>query len=401
MSSHRFLPLLLAALVAFSAVPMTSAGTADLGSVATVDATPTDPNDAESTHAVVVPLSSTAGSAGEPWRDLVINYTEQPQADISNVGTGTVGTVGIDRNGDDPGTRVDVRASVTEVSAARDGTELNLNLQENLTLQPDDEVVAVLRPVQNPQNAGNATVQVRINSQSAADTATGQVTYEYNDAAVTFRNQTSDGTSLTVSSVTLSEGGYVAVQNVTGAPPDEIRGRSKYLPPGTHEDVTITLDEHLTENRTVYAQVYMDTDADRRYDFEASGGNVDGPYRNRDGNIMAVDSAYVTLGSGGGTTATPTPTATPIPDIESTPTPTATPTPTPTATATPTQTALLTPTPTATATPTPTEEEGGGSMPADTPTPTPSPTDTPGQPGFGIAVALLALAGAVLLGPRR
>jgi PGF-CTERM protein len=69
------------------------------------------------------------------------------------------------------------------------------------------------------------------------------------------------------------------------------------------------------------------------------------------------------------------------------PRPTATETPTPTTT--PTPTATETPTPTATLTATGTS------------TATPSPTPTSNQPGFGAALALIALIGATLLAARR
>jgi outer membrane protein assembly factor BamB len=77
-------------------------------------------------------------------------------------------------------------------------------------------------------------------------------------------------------------------------------------------------------------------------------------------------------------TDSPTPTPTPVPTDSPTPTPTASPTATPTATDTPTATATDAPTPTA----------NRGTQPGgDTPTPT-----STGGPGFGLLVALLALA---------
>jgi PGF-CTERM protein len=131
--------------------------------------------------------------------------------------------------------------------------------------------------------------------------------------------------------------------------------------------------------------------------------------------------------------STPTPTATPTP----TPTDTPTATPTPTATATPTATSIPTSgdeeTPTATATPEPTSAENPTPTPTTEPTdtqvatdtqeptdtPTAAPTDTPtaaptptveftappatptptetGTPGFGLLVALVALAAVVLV----
>lgn len=359
--------------VAASTVPLASP--TDLGSVATIDATPSDPSEAESSHAVTVPLGTDAASLGSQWNDLVVNYDgEKPKADVSNVGAGTIERIGIDRGNDDPGTRIDRNATVETVSSKKDGNAVRLALAGNLTLQENDELVVVLRPVQNPQNAGTARVEVTVNSQNAADTATGEVTYEYNAANVTFENQSSDGQTVVVASVNLSEGGFVAVQNVSGARPDEIRGASAYLSAGTRENVEVTLDSALQENGTLVAQVYTDTNADRRFTYD-EGGEQDRPYRDRDGNVMATDDANVMLD--GGETGTPTPTAT----AEGHPTPTATLTPKKGA-----------PTPTEAATPT----EAGT-----TEEPTATPTTTGGVPGFGPLVALVALLAAAFLAARR
>lgn len=105
--------------------------------------------------------------------------------------------------------------------------------------------------------------------------------------------------------------------------------------------------------------------------------------------------------SGEGSTAS---TATPTPTPTSTPTPTPSPTPAPT---TPTPTDTPEPTPTPTATPTDSPAPTATDTPTDTPatgvpTTGASPTaTTTGAPGFGAAVAVLALAGAVVLLRRR
>jgi hypothetical protein len=434
--------------------------TGDLGDVATVDATPSDPNDSESTHAIVVPLGSAAESPGSPFRDVVVDYTlGGPEADVSNVGAGTIERIGIDRDGDNVGTRVDVRATVTTVSGKKDGSAIRIATSGNHTLQRGDEVVVVLRPVQNPQNAGTGEVAVTVNSQSVADRATGSVTYEYNDARTTFGNQSTTGETVTVPSVTLSEGGFVAVQNVSGVSPDEVRGHSDYLEAGQHTDVTVRLDEPLTTADELVAQAYTDANGDRRYEFARSGGEEDFPYLNRDGNLMGPDTARVDHTAGSGDEESPT--ATPSDGGDTTPTPTATPTDggddgdgmTPTATPTPTPGDNESPTATPTdggddgdgMTPTPTRDGNydwseDGSLEVDSPTderpgaetptapatpegdgtasatasPTEATTDsatdeeTPGgttadggQPGFGVVLAGLALAGAALLARRR
>lgn len=400
--------LLLAIVVVIGAMAGASAGTArtgDLGAAATVDATPSDPNEAESTHAVVVTLGPDAESTGSTFDDVVVDYAVgKPEADVSNVGAGTIERIGIDRGGDDRGTRVDVRANVTTVSGKRDGGAVRIATNGALTLQQGDEVVVVLRPVQNPQTAGSAEVEVTVNSQSANDTATGTVTYEYNDASVAFADQSTTGETVTLSSVTLSEAGFVAVQNASGARPDEIRGHSAYLPAGTHEDVTVRLDTPVERDRELVAQAYTDANANRRFEYDVSGGEEDLPYRTRDGNLMGTDTAQVThTTDDGGGDATPT----------ASPTPTPTDTPTPgdgddgsddggddgTATASPTPTA--TPIPgdggdgsgdDGTATPTPPAEtrtgtaDGDGSSTTDTPATTDragaeTPTGTPAMDG--------------------
>jgi len=273
----------------------------------TVDATPSDPNDADATHAVTMPLGSDAGVAGQPFDDLVVDYSlAQPTADVSNVGTVDIERIGIDRGDDAVGTRIDDTASVTEVSAFADGKALRLGLAGNLTLQSGDEVVVVLQGVQNPQNAGNASVEITVNSQSAATSANATVRYEQNDATVTFENRTTDGDTVTVQSVNLSEGGFVVIQNTSGAVPGEVRGASTYLEPGRHEDVTVTLDEPLTGNETLVAQAILDTNGDRIPDYESTGGEKDGVYRNVDDNVIGSDEAELTYDPDATTTTTTT-----------------------------------------------------------------------------------------------
>jgi len=393
MNPYRYLAPLVVVVVVLGSVAGAGATTADLGAVAEIDATPTDWENAESTHAVVVPLGSEAESTGTTWNDIVVHYLEDPAADVSNVQGEEIRTIGIDRGGTLPGTQTDEEVTVSEVTADKDGTRLQVVLQGEKTLREGDEVVVVLHPVQNPQfqgESGSAQVSATVNSQSAADEATDEVTYEYDNATVTFDDQESDGSSVTVQEVELSEGGFVTIQNVSGENPDEIRGSSSYLEAGTHQNVEIQFDEQLAQDQELHATVYLDTDANRAFEYD--GGLIDRPYRNQDGNVLAEDSAQVTVSESTPTatpTAAATPTPTTMPDGE-TPTPTATATPTPTATATSSQ---ETPTPTATATTMPDGE-----------TPTPTATPTAGQveqPGFGISVAVVGILGAALILRRR
>lgn len=193
---------------------------------------------------------------------------------------------------------------------------------------------------------------------------------ESTTAEVTFSEQSSDGTTVTVDSVTLPDGGFVVLRNGDG----EVVGVSGYLEPGTHSDVTVTLDRSLDDGTTVLtAFLYEDSNGNGSFDGE------DCPYRDEDGDRVCDDGCIVvepdepTHDDG----ATPEDEPEPEPPAE---TPTATPvepTPTPTETASPTPTSrpmeTESPTPTRTASPTPTPE------PTETATPTPAEPSDEGE----------------------
>lgn len=158
---------------------------------------------------------------------------------------------------------------------------------------------------------------------------------------IAFSEQVSNGETVVVESVTLPDGGYVDL-HADG----ETIGVSRYLEPGTHEDVEVRLDTPLSRSAEVAAIAHYGTREKKLEEYTVDGEPV-------------TVSARVTV-----------PTPTPAP----TPTPTTTPMPTPTSTETP--------------------------VPTSTPTPAPTPT-AGGGPGFGIGIAVLGVAAAVLLALRR
>ncbi|WP_276260459.1 DUF7282 domain-containing protein [Haloglomus litoreum] len=180
-------------------------------------------------------------------------------------------------------------------------------------------------------------------------------------ATVTFNDQQQMGDTVLVESVRLPNGGFVTIHDSTVAddPFGSVRGTSNYLESGTSADINITLDEPASESGQFFAMPHRDTDGDETYDFVSSNGDDDGPYLNADGQIV-LDAAQIQVG--GMDTPTDTPTETDEPD-----------------------------------TPTETDEP-------DTPTETDEPettTTSGGQPGFGLAVSLIALVGAALIALRR
>ncbi|QLC33073.1 PGF-CTERM sorting domain-containing protein [Halarchaeum sp. CBA1220] len=114
--------------------------------------------------------------------------------------------------------------------------------------------------------------------------------------AVSFSNQSSGGTVVTVDSVTLPDGGFVAIHDASvteGNVLGSVVGTSQYLAAGTHESVEVRLDEPLSElgTRTLVAMPHADSDGDRAYTFVASNGETDGPYTA--GGSAVVDTASV------------------------------------------------------------------------------------------------------------
>jgi PGF-CTERM protein len=298
-----------------------------------VDATPTDTDEAESTHTVVFTVGAGAESVGGNFDSIRVDYSQEtPSADVSNVGAGTIERIGVDRGGDDIGTRIDETATINEVTGGADGNAILIQTNGALGLNENDEVVVVLRPVQNPQNEGTPSAEVTLNTQGAAEAATDAVTYEATSASVSLPNQRTDGSIVTVDSATLSEGGWVVVLDEGGRNADAVRGQT-YLSAGSHSDVEVSLDEPVSSDTELAAQVHHDTNGDRLFDY--SGGNVDRPYENADGNIQASDTGQMTVdddGNGGGGGGDDTPTPTPTATATQTPTPTTTPTPTATPT---------------------------------------------------------------------
>lgn len=125
-------------------------------------------------------------------------------------------------------------------------------------------------------------------------------------ANVTFEDQESDGTVVTVEEVTVSEGGFVAFHDTAalqeGDAIGSVIGVSDYLEAGTHENVSVTLFEvpgadfeeaALESDTNLTAMPHLDTNENETYDFVSQAGAEDGPYT-VDGAAV-VDSAMVTV----------------------------------------------------------------------------------------------------------
>jgi PGF-CTERM protein len=132
---------------------------------------------------------------------------------------------------------------------------------------------------------------------AAADGSVAAGTAQSDAATVTMSDQTTGGTTVVVDEVTLPDGGFVAIHDGTVTEGGEktfssVIGSSGYLSAGTHENVTVHLDEPVEEDGTLVAMPHQDTDGDHTYSFVASSGAADRPYT-ADGEVV-IDPASVT-----------------------------------------------------------------------------------------------------------
>jgi hypothetical protein len=116
------------------------------------------------------------------------------------------------------------------------------------------------------------------------------------EAQATFEGQSSGGQTVRVAEVFLPEGGFVTMHDSTladGETFQSVRGTSACLEPGVHRDVTVLLEEPLSEDDTLFAMPHRDTDNDCTYDFVTSDGSDDGPYTDDEGAV--TDDAEITV----------------------------------------------------------------------------------------------------------
>jgi hypothetical protein len=123
-------------------------------------------------------------------------------------------------------------------------------------------------------------------------------------AAVTFNDQTTDGSTVTVASANVPDGGFIAIHNsslLDGNVTGSVIGVSQKLDAGTYMNVEVSLytgvpganfnQSALQEDQTLIAMPHKDTNGNGTYDFITSGGKKDGPYI-QDGSAV-IDKASI------------------------------------------------------------------------------------------------------------
>lgn len=148
--------------------------------------------------------------------------------------------------------------------------------------------VGYVQPVGSPGDEAFGIVPT-VDRQTEAD--------DEETATVSFGNQSTEGGSVTVDSVSVPEGGFVVMHDSTlvtdGDALGSVVGVSDYLDAGDHEDVTVDLPDGIDEDQELIAMPHRDTNGNEGYDFADSEGSEDGPYT-ADGGAV-TDAGQVTV----------------------------------------------------------------------------------------------------------
>ena len=179
----------------------------------------------------------------------------------------------------------------TELSVRVTGTDAGSPFVKPLsaTVQ-DDGTFSTSADFSDNARGANFTVDVRYNSTSLLDEQVDGRIAEAPTASVTFNDQETNGSVVTVASTTLSTGGFVAIHqnNASG----KILATSSYLDAGSHSDIPIEFNRSLDSDTTLVAMPHRDTDGDQAFEFEF-GSTVDAPYT--ENGSAVTHSASVTV----------------------------------------------------------------------------------------------------------
>jgi cell division septation protein DedD len=175
-----------------------------------------------------------------------------------------------------------------------------------MTATPTETATPTPTPTATPTDTPTETetpTATQTETETATETPTETETEtpeEAPTASVTFEDQRSDGTSVVVQSVTMSNGGFVTIHDsslLEGDALGSVIGVSEFLMAGSHETITVALDEQPMDGETLIAMPHRDTNDNQTYDFVSSGGAEDGPYTDASGAV--VDQATVTIAMDG------------------------------------------------------------------------------------------------------
>lgn len=162
---------------------------------------------------------------------------------------------------------------------------------------PTADGTADASPVAHAQDTTTQADQTT--TQEGQATTTAQAGGANETASITFEDQNSNGSAVVVQRADLSAGGFVVVYAQNGT----VLGNTSYLEPGTHENLTVSLDPAIGTSQVLVASPHFDTNDNETFDFNATqaaevgaANATDGPYLQA-GGLPVTAVSFVTVGN--------------------------------------------------------------------------------------------------------
>lgn len=146
-------------------------------------------------------------------------------------------------------------------------------------------VLAVVIAACDGESEETTTTAAEAEATTSAAGAEGPPT---SPSSLTADPQESDGTTIVIASVSLPAPGFVAVHGDAEGSPGPVVGHSDLLPAGESTDVTVTLDEPLTESGTLWPMVHIDINDNGEYEFFPPDQTIDGPGVDDSGDVAVI-----------------------------------------------------------------------------------------------------------------
>ncbi len=129
-------------------------------------------------------------------------------------------------------------------------------------------------------------------TQTPATTASEPTEPETGPASIAAIDQSGDGSTVTVSSVTLPTGGFVVIHADNEGSPGPILGWSDLLPAGESSDVVVTLNTAISAETTVFPMAHVDANGNSEYEFMPPDVTIDVPATTAEGSVAVLSIVY-------------------------------------------------------------------------------------------------------------
>lgn len=129
--------------------------------------------------------------------------------------------------------------------------------------------------------------------ETAAETDAGAAV-PFAPSAISAEDQSGDGSTVVVESLTLPTPGFIAVHADDNGAPGAVIGNTEILPAGESTDVEVPISEPISGTATVWPMAHVDTNGNEAYDFAPPDVTDDGPALLEEGGDVAVVSLEYT-----------------------------------------------------------------------------------------------------------